>query len=630
MSVIRALINFLRRWFMHLFEGRTLEDKRKRYKFAQVASLPGMNVQNGTPDIPFDETPSVSWLAKVVKVLLRTIEGDPFASGSAVEDLAKAADAPAAMTVELLDKALSDLADERTAAHATASWPQDKAGYDALFSPNKVPLPSIASNFTPTPQNKGHFDDDFFANLRTAGFNPMVITGVSTVPAIFSGLTDTMYQHAVGAGFGSDTLAAAAADGRLYVCDYSAITDLVAAQPDLGGAFPHNQQKYINTPHALFVLPPNATPASPAALRPVAIRMDANGPIFYPNDPADINDGEAWTQAKYAVNSADGNYHELISHLGWTHLVIEPFAVCTQRNLREKHELYRLLVPHFEGTIFINNAAAGKLINNGGQINQLLAPEIGDAQKFAVTARGINASGLFDFNQQFVPVELARRSVTDPRLLFPYRDDATRIWDVLASWVGDYVDVFYGNDRHVQGDVELQNWASELVSPTGGQIQGFGDATNGSKVITTKAYLKDALTMIIFTASAQHAAVNFAQAAIMTYSPAVPLAMYQSQSTAIPTSVQTYSPDGSTPGLLPPDSIAKLQLDLLALLGGVYYTQLGQYGDGYFSNGQVKAALSQLHSNLEGVSQQIKTANKTRPLDYPYLLPQQIPQSINI
>jgi arachidonate 15-lipoxygenase len=58
--------------------------------------------------------------------------------------------------------------------------------------------------------------------------------------------------------------------------------------------------------------------------------------VFYPNDPNDTFAGKAWTQAKYVVNSADANHHELFSHLAWTHLVIEPFVVCTHRNLSEK------------------------------------------------------------------------------------------------------------------------------------------------------------------------------------------------------------------------------------------------------------------------------------------------------
>ena len=44
--------------------------------------------------------------------------------------------------------------------------------------------------------------------------------------------------------------------------------------------------------------------------------------------------------------------------------------------------------------------------------------------------------------------------------------------------------------------------------------------------VQTQDYLADAVTLIIFTASAQHAAVNYPQSFIMSYAPAMPLTGY--------------------------------------------------------------------------------------------------------
>jgi arachidonate 15-lipoxygenase len=194
------------------------------------------------------------------------------------------------------------------------------------------------------------------------------------------------------------------------------------------------------------------------------------------------------------------------------------------------------------------------------------------------------------------------------------------------------VDIFYKSDEDVQSDVQLQNWASELVSTAeqGGQIQDFGDSKSPDRVISSKDYLKDALSLIIFTSSAQHAAVNFAQAYIMLYVPAFPGGLYSRAPDAIPSTVDTYSKDGQTPGLLTPDGVTKVQLDLLALLGGVYYTQLGQYDSGQFKDQQVNTALERFKRNLAGIGVKIREDNKTRPLKYPYFDPEKIPQSINI
>ena len=149
-------------------------------------------------------------------------------------------------------------------------------------------------------------------------------------------------------------------------------------------------------------------------------------------------------------------------------------------------------------------------------------------------------------------------------------------------------------------------------------------------MISKKEYLKDALSMIIFTASAQHAAVNFAQSHIMLYVPAFPGGLYSQAPDSIPSTVDTYSADGTSPGLLTPDSVTKVQIDLLALLGGVYYTQLGHYETGHFKNERAKQALATFQRNLEGVGLDISEANKHRRLAYPYLMPDQIPQSINV
>jgi arachidonate 15-lipoxygenase len=646
MAIIKSLFDFLCRWFKHLCAGNSLEAKRKRYFFTKVSTLPDLNVQNGTPNIPFDEFPDLEWIKKLLEIAVGKVLVNHM-SNRKNQRLKRTYDTETNKLDTFVNETLPDpvkvynqltvvlkqLVADKSEEHASMNWSTRLSDYNKMFHADGIPLPDIHTNFQPKVDNEGWFEDSFYANLRTAGFNPMVIQGVSTVPSTFAGMTDVQYQTAVGAGFGTDTLPDAAADGRLYCCDYSILSDLIVdPATNAGGTYPSNCQKHTYTPQALFVLPPTASDTDPASLQPVAIRIKDNGPLFYPNDPSDTFEGKAWTQAKYAVNSADGNHHELFSHLGWTHLVIEPFVICTQRNLSVNHQLYKLLTPHFEGTIFINNQAAAKLIAPGGQVDEILASTIERDEQLTVKGRTINASGYFRFNQQFVRKELAARNVMSKKLLFPYRDDALRVSDAIQDWVNDYVDVYYESDNDVQSDVQLQNWAKEIISTDeqGGQIQDFGDFVDSEKVISTKAYLKDALSLIIFTSSAQHAAVNFAQSKLMLYVPAYPGGLYTQAPDTIPSTVNTYSPDGVTPGLLTPDSVTKVQLDLLALLGGVYYTQLGQYDSAQFKDNKVIEALGRFQRNLEGIGVQIKKDNESRPLPYPYMIPDQIPQSINI
>lgn len=99
------------------------------------------------------------------------------------------------------------------------------------------------------------------------------------------------------------------------------------------------------------------------------------------------------------------------------------------------------------------------------------------------------------------------RQVTSKALAYPYRDDAVRIWDAIVNYVTEFIGEFYASDSDVLRDVTLQGWALEIV--TKGGVQDFGEPSYPH--IRTRESLIDSLAMVIFTASAQHAAVNFPQ-----------------------------------------------------------------------------------------------------------------------
>jgi len=74
---------------------------------------------------------------------------------------------------------------------------------------------------------------------------------------------------------------------------------------------------------------------------------------------------------------------------------------------------------------------------------------------------------------------------------------------------------------------------------------------------------------------------------------------------------------------------AKSQLDILYLLGSVYYTRLGDYGDDYFNDPVIQNHLDKFKQELIKIEEEINERNKTRT-PYEFLLPSRIPQSINI
>jgi arachidonate 15-lipoxygenase len=386
-----------------------------------------------------------------------------------------------------------------------------------------------------------------------------------------------------------------------------------------GGNFP-SEQKYIYAPLALFAVPPSGS--SSRSLLPVAIQCQQpsvpNNPIFTPLS------GDNWQVAKTILQMADGNYHELVSHLGRTHLFIEPFAIATRRQLPTNHPLRVLLDPHLEGTILINYGAHKLLVADKGRVDQILASTIDSDRQ--VAAQGA-LDYLHNFDAAAFPNILSSRGVESTAKLpnYPYRDDGLLIWNATQKWVRAYLSAYYTDAQKIANDQRLQSWSRELISESGGRLQNFGEDASGS--IKTLDYLIHVVTTIIFTASAQHAAVNFPQSELMSYTPAYPLAVYS----PAPTSIDQ---PGNFLNILPSLDQAKNQLKVCYLLGSVYYTQLGQYSIASFkSNQQIYSALLTYQKQLQDIEQEITHRNRTnsaRLLPYKFLLPSQIPQSINI
>ncbi len=503
---------------------------------------------------------------------------------------------------------LIELTDNQTSNLESFSKSSDLAAYDNQFQ--VIPKPTIANTFQ---------QDQIFAYLQVAGINPVVIQQYqgndSRLP-----ITELQYSL-IAQKFGiSDSLNAALADGRLYISDYTLLDGLV------NGNFINanlEKQKYISAPVALFAVPPVNHPSR--SLFPVAISYQKTTVsyqwiVFTPLDADSA--GEPWMTAKSIVETANCSHHEIISHLGRTHLVVEPFIVPTY-NLPNQHPLKNLLIPHLEGTVLINYGAHAFLVAPGGSVDSLLASSITADQALATTA---TQSYLFNFNEISFPQTLVSRNVNDSSKLptYPYRDDGLLIWNALENWVSDYLRIYYSTDTSVAEDKDLQTWASTLVSLQGGRLQNFGD--HGQGKIQTVDYLIKAVSTLIFIASAQHAAVNFPQKELMMYTPAFPMAYF------LPNPTNTQDSQNFIQGL-PSLEQAQNQINVLYLLGSIYYTKLGQYSASAFpENRNLQVALNKFQTKLKEAEITIQERNQSteRLIPYEFLLPTKIPQSINI
>ncbi|WOH14357.1 hypothetical protein DCAR_0933876 [Daucus carota subsp. sativus] len=241
--------------------------------------------------------------------------------------------------------------------------------------------------------------------------------------------------------------------------------------------------------------------------------------VYTPAEDGTV-EGTIWQLAKAYVAVNDSGVHQLISHWLNTHAVIEPFVIATNRQLSVLHPIHKLLHPHFRDTMSINAFGRQILINGGGILEQTVFPGPYAMEMSSLVYKSWN------FTEQALPVELMKRGMATEdsssrhgvRLViedYPYAVDGLEIWSAIKTWVEDYCNIYYKTDDVVQNDNELQLWWKEV------REQGHGDKKNEPwwPKMQTRKELIDSCTIIIWIASALHAAVNFGQFPYAGYMP---------------------------------------------------------------------------------------------------------------
>ena len=225
--------------------------------------------------------------------------------------------------------------------------------------------------------------------------------------------------------------------------------------------------------------------------------------------------------------------------------------------------------------------------------------------------------------------DLERRGVLDPAVLpdYPYRDDSLPVWEAIERFVKDFLAVFYPTDAEVQQDTELQAFASEMTRADAGGLPGAPSS------FSTVAELAHFLTQTIFTASAQHAAVNNGQYDYIGYIPNFPAAIY----TPPPTDRLDRS-DKEIDDSFPPTAPAARQIGFVHVLSTPTRDPMtGEEkfllaADPPFFEGfsGAQEAQNAMFAAMRDLSEQIWGRNLLRAVPYTYLDPAQIAQSIAI
>ncbi|CAN0856716.1 Linoleate 9S-lipoxygenase 5 [Linum grandiflorum] len=364
--------------------------------------------------------------------------------------------------------------------------------------------------------------DEEFAREMLAGVNPVIISRLREFPPAsqldpkeYGNQHSTMKKEDLELNMDGLTVDEAIASNRLFILDHHDALMLYLRKIN------STTTKTYATRTILFL-------QDDGTLKPLAIELslphpqgDHHGAVSKVFTPAEAGvEGSIWQLAKAYVAVNDSGYHQLISHWLNTHAAIEPFIIATNRQLSVIHPIHKLLQPHFRDTMNINAFARQILINAGGILEMTVFPARYAMEMSAVVYKN------WIFTEQGLPADLIKRGVAVPdqtkphglKLLiedYPYANDGLEIWSAIETWVQEYCSFYYPTDELIKNDEELQSWWSELRN------EGHGDKKHEPwwPEMQTFKDLTQSCTIIIWVASALHAAVNFGQYPYAGYLP---------------------------------------------------------------------------------------------------------------
>ncbi|XP_026376664.1 arachidonate 12-lipoxygenase, 12R-type [Ursus americanus] len=442
-------------------------------------------------------------------------------------------------------------------------------------------------------------EDSFFGYQYLNGINPGLLRRCTRIPDKFP-VTDDMVAPFLGEG---TCLQAELEKGNIYLADYRILEGIPTIE--LNGRKQHHC-----APLCLLHFGPEGN------MMPIAIQLSQTPgpdcPIFLPSDSE-----WDWLLAKTWVRYAEFYCHEAISHLLETHLIAEAFCLAMMRQLPMCHPLYKLLVPHTRYTIQINSIGRALLLNEGGLSARGMSLGL---EGFAeVMVRALSET---TYDSLYLPNDFVERGVQDLPGYY-YRDDSLAVWDALERYVTEIITYYYPCDAAVEGDPELQSWVQEIFKECllGRESSGFPQR------LRTVPELIRYVTIVIYTCSAKHAAVNTGQLEYTAWMPNFPSSMRNPPMQAKGlTTLETFM-----------DTLPDVKTTCITLL--VLWTlsrepddkrPLGHFPDIHFVEEAPRRSMESLRRRLAQISHNIRQRNKCLPIPYYYLDPVLIENSISI
>uniref|UniRef100_A0A6Q2Z5T2 Uncharacterized protein n=1 Tax=Esox lucius TaxID=8010 RepID=A0A6Q2Z5T2_ESOLU len=455
------------------------------------------------------------------------------------------------------------------------------------------------TSILPTEYVSEHWkEDDFFGSQFLNGTNPNVIKRCPMLPPNFP-VKDEMVKPFLEAG---SSLEIEIQKGNIFICDYKRLQGVPTRKVN-GKPLP------LTAALCLFYKNPEDK------LLPIAIQLEQQpseqNPIFLPSDTEDD-----WVLAKMFVRNADFSEFEISYHLLGTHLLAEVFAMATLRNLSIIHPLHKLLIPHFRYTLQINLLARKKLINPGGPLANGAMGLEGLKELLKRAHSDITYSSLC------LPENIIARGL-DSIPNFYYRDDGLNLWNIINSFVQGMLEYYYSSDGEVSKDAELQDWINEIF------IHGFleNDKSGIPQRFDKVEDVVRFVTMVIFTVSAQHGALNIGQFDYCSWVPNNPLFLRKTPptnkgSSNMSTVLEALPDVGTTvSNMASVWQLSKRYSDIISL---------GTYPDQLFDEATPLQIMKQFQAELSYLSEAISARNDRLILPYNYLNPALVENSVSI
>ncbi|XP_022247531.1 hydroperoxide isomerase ALOXE3-like [Limulus polyphemus] len=440
-------------------------------------------------------------------------------------------------------------------------------------------------------------EDWWFGLQRLQGCNPVMIKLCTEIP-LKLGVESTAIEPFLE----GMTLAEALAKKRIFIIDYWILKDI-----------PCKDDQTLPAPIALFYMNKSNV------LLPIAIQLfqqkGPDNPVFLCGDHREV-----WLLAKMFFNNADASYHQSCTHLGFTHLLMEGVALCTQRNLSPSHPLFRLLAPHFRFLMAINARGLKFLVAPGGWVDKTMT--IGCKGMFEIMRRGLR-NWRMDRNG-VLPNELKSRGVNQPDVLpnYPYRDDALAIYYAIHRYVSKIVKYYYDSPEKIQQDSELQQWRAELVKDRKNGGIGLLGVPGRFGMFRTAEEVVDTMTVIITTCSVGHSAANFQQYEEYSFPPNYPgMLVGEIPRDKVPRNIVSYVPSKDI-------TLDTMVITKLLSSGGT--KPLGHFEVQYLFDPVSVRAAEEFRQELHEIHEQINRRCESQDFPYPWLDPSIVPNSISI